>query len=318
MEEGQAAHNFWHHEEYGHNQEATAQLNNYFPQLEADLQRLHPKPWRLINRCVRLSAGKEGLVLDFFAGSGTTAEAVLRCNHEDSGSRKYLLVELGSHFEEVLKPRIHKAVFAEEWEGGVPQEPGGSTHMFRYQELESYEDSLTNITISGLDERDQQTISELEVDDYTLSYMLDFESSNSASLLTKEAFEDPFSYRLAIQHGHETAQQTVVDLVETFHYLIGMHVESFRSLKHQERPYVVTTGTVQTDRGIENVLTCWRHTQGLDFDREAEWFTETVLQGYSKQFDHSYVNGTANGLCHIPGAEPLDIVFHELMMGVHA
>ncbi|MCX4243245.1 site-specific DNA-methyltransferase [Paraliomyxa miuraensis] len=54
----------------------------------------HPKPVALVQRCVRLGAGPGALVLDFFAGSGTTAEAVMALDDEDGGQRRYLLVQL--------------------------------------------------------------------------------------------------------------------------------------------------------------------------------------------------------------------------------
>ena len=51
-----------------------------------------PKPVELIERILRLSTGPDDLVLDFFAGSGTTAHAVLKLNAEDGGKRRFILV----------------------------------------------------------------------------------------------------------------------------------------------------------------------------------------------------------------------------------
>ena len=64
------------------------------------------------------------LILDIFAGSGTTAEAVIRLNHaeEEIGDRKYILVEMGEYFDVVLVPRIKKVVYATTWKDGLPQE----------------------------------------------------------------------------------------------------------------------------------------------------------------------------------------------------
>jgi adenine-specific DNA-methyltransferase len=53
-----------------------------------------PKPVKLIARLISLATGEEDIVLDFFAGSGTTAEAVLALNHEDGGNRKFVLMQL--------------------------------------------------------------------------------------------------------------------------------------------------------------------------------------------------------------------------------
>ena len=51
-------------------------------------------------------------MLDFFAGSGTTAEAVMSQNDRDGGRRKYVLVEMGPHFDTVLRPRLMKVVYS--------------------------------------------------------------------------------------------------------------------------------------------------------------------------------------------------------------
>jgi adenine-specific DNA-methyltransferase len=54
----------------------------------------HPKPIGLIEKCLRIGTADDDLVLDFFAGSCTTAHAVMRLNHTDGGSRRYVMVQL--------------------------------------------------------------------------------------------------------------------------------------------------------------------------------------------------------------------------------
>ncbi|MDX9954840.1 MAG: site-specific DNA-methyltransferase [Anaerolineae bacterium] len=82
------------------------------------------------------------LALDFFAGSGTTAHAVISLNRADGGRRKYILVEMGRHFHDVILPRIKKAVFSDQWKDGVAQEGQGISHFAKYYALEQYEDTL--------------------------------------------------------------------------------------------------------------------------------------------------------------------------------
>ena len=53
-----------------------------------------PKPLRLIQRMLTIAAPKDAIVLDFFAGSGSTAHAVLKANVEDQGQRRYIVVQL--------------------------------------------------------------------------------------------------------------------------------------------------------------------------------------------------------------------------------
>jgi adenine-specific DNA-methyltransferase len=54
----------------------------------------HPKPVGLIAKSLKIATSDNDIVLDFFAGSGTTAEAVFRLNQEDGGNRKFILVQL--------------------------------------------------------------------------------------------------------------------------------------------------------------------------------------------------------------------------------
>lgn len=88
------------------------------------------------------SESSEDIILDFFAGSGTTAHAVFNLNHLDKGKRKYILVELGKHFDTIILPRIKKVTFSDKWKDGMAQEGQGSSHFAKYFELEQYEDTL--------------------------------------------------------------------------------------------------------------------------------------------------------------------------------
>lgn len=104
-----------------------------------------PKPPGLIERASRLSSDPGQFILDFFAGSGTTAHAVMNLNREDGGRRKYILVEMGEHFETVILPRVKKVAFSSEWKDGAAQEGGeGMSHFVKYYALEQYEDTLRN------------------------------------------------------------------------------------------------------------------------------------------------------------------------------
>lgn len=80
----------WTYDDVGHTQEATTEVKTYFGDIVFD----SPKPTRLVKRMIELSCGKSDLVLDFFAGSGTTGEAVIEANEEDGGSRQFILVQL--------------------------------------------------------------------------------------------------------------------------------------------------------------------------------------------------------------------------------
>jgi len=87
--------------------------------------------------------GDGDIILDFFAGSGTTAHAVINLNREDGGRRKYILMEMADYFHTVLLPRIKKVVFSDKWKDGKAQEDGkGISHFVKYFRLEQYEEVL--------------------------------------------------------------------------------------------------------------------------------------------------------------------------------
>ena len=90
----------------GHNQEASQELRKLF---DGDSYFDTPKPLRLLKRMLNLSTNKNDLVLDFFAGSATTAHAVMQLNAEDNGNRRFICVQLPEVTDE--KSEAFKAGF---------------------------------------------------------------------------------------------------------------------------------------------------------------------------------------------------------------
>jgi len=115
---GQAAHNFWGHEQFGDNAAASRELAEI---LGFPVNKLRPKPTKLVKAISKVSSSSSDLVLDYFAGSGTTAHAVVDQNREEGASRKYFLVEMGKTFESVLRPRMQKIAYARDWANGRPK-----------------------------------------------------------------------------------------------------------------------------------------------------------------------------------------------------
>lgn len=92
-EEGQSATNWWSADLFGHNQKANEEMTNLFDGKKNIFS--NPKPTKLIKNLILLSnSQKQDFILDFFAGSGTTADAVMQLNAEDDGNRKFILVQI--------------------------------------------------------------------------------------------------------------------------------------------------------------------------------------------------------------------------------
>jgi len=108
-------------------------------------ENLFPKSIYTVQDSIHAVSANSSLVLDYFAGSGTTAHAVMNLNREDEGCRKYILVEMGEHFNNVILPRIKKVAFNSKWSSSKPVFGGGESgmsHFVKYYELEQYEDVL--------------------------------------------------------------------------------------------------------------------------------------------------------------------------------
>jgi len=97
-EEGQSATNWWSHQDFGHNQGANDEMTDLFGDKNIFS---NPKPKELIRGVVQLSNAKSNdIILDFFAGSGTTAHAVMQLNAEDGGNRKFILCQIDEPIKE--------------------------------------------------------------------------------------------------------------------------------------------------------------------------------------------------------------------------
>ena len=87
-----------------------------------------PKPYQLIERILQISCGKNDIILDSFAGSGTTAHAVLNLNSQDEGNRKFILVEMEEYAETITAERVKRVI-----NGYADKE--GTLGSFDYYEL---------------------------------------------------------------------------------------------------------------------------------------------------------------------------------------
>lgn len=225
----------WSYEETGTTDEASIELRHVFGVKVFN----NPKPTRLVERCGSIQVNNAqpsmSVVLDYFAGSGTTGHAVINLNREDGGRRKFILVEMGDYFDTVLVPRLKKVAFSPEWKDGKPkrmateEEAERCPRLLKILRMESYEDTLNNLEFQekakDLFEAAKNVGQGDFYDQYLMRYMLDVETKGSASLLNIRAFDNPLDYRLRIKPpGSEESREVFLDLIETFNWLIGLSV----------------------------------------------------------------------------------------------
>ena len=222
------------------------------------------------------------MVLDYFAGSGTTGHAVINLNREDGGKRKYILCEMGEYFGIATKPRIQKVIYSRDWKGGKPVSRQGSSHCFKYMRLEQYEDTLNNLMIEPFN------INRGNADfygGYILGYMLDMETRNS--LFNMQWFRNPWNMKLRITRQNETREENI-DVIETFNYLIGLNV---KRILHPQKGICTVEGV--TRRG-ERTLIIWRDCDAVDNDALNGFFRGMDYSARDTEIDRIYVNGDNN------------------------
>lgn len=228
----------------------------------------------------------EATTIDYFAGSGTTGHAVINMNREDGGKRKYILVEMGTYFESVTKPRVQKVAYSKEWKNGKPVSRDGISHCFKYLRLESYEDTLNNLVLKRTENQELALNGNANFKEgYMLNYLLDVEAQDS--LLNLDWFVDPFNCYLNIIRNNEM-QPTKVDLVETFNYLIGLVIASYAAPKEG---FVVVTGR---NLSGQKTLIVWRDCNKHDRAALNTFLEKGKYNPLDSEFDQIYVNGDNN------------------------
>ena len=106
VQQGVVPSTWWTFDECGHNDEAQKETGEL---LERKIFST-PKPVRLLDRILKLATTTDSIVFDFFAGSGTTAEAVMRLNAEDGGNRKFILVQIPQPIDPKKQKEAHNFV----------------------------------------------------------------------------------------------------------------------------------------------------------------------------------------------------------------
>lgn len=126
----------WFANEVGTNNEARRVLKEIFPEIQLPFET--PKSVSLIKRIIQLSTSKKDIILDSFAGSGTTAQAVLELNKEDGGNRKFILVEMEKNIcRDITAERVSRVAMGYSYKknGGETLKAAGLGGGFEYAEL---------------------------------------------------------------------------------------------------------------------------------------------------------------------------------------
>ena len=241
----------------------------------------YPKSIKTMEKIVELQSFgmSDNIFLDFFAGSGTSVHAIINVNKRLKKKRKYIAIDVGAYFNDVILERTKKVIYSDNWKNRKPQDKKGISQIFKYQVLESYEDTLNNLTLQQ--KNLSLNFSDDAQEEYLLNYMLDMESNDH--LFNIEMFRNPFAYQLKVTENNELVP-TTVDLVETFNYLIGLYVERIQRVK--EIKFVEGT----TREGAKT-LVIWRNLEATDNAETQRTFRKIYDTVRSMEFDQIYING---------------------------
>lgn len=126
---GRVPTNFWPFSETGHTDEAKKEMLAIF---DGKATFDTPKPRRLLEFALKVAGTEDALVLDSFAGSGTTAHAVLNMNKADGGHRKFILVEMMDYADSITAERVKRVI---DGYGEGKNTVAGTGGSFSYYEL---------------------------------------------------------------------------------------------------------------------------------------------------------------------------------------
>ncbi len=131
VKEGIVPQTMWFHKDAGHTQEAKKELLELVDFETSDDVFITPKPTRLLQRILQIASDKDSLILDSFAGSGTTGHAVLKQNAEDGGNRRFILVEMDEGIaRNVTAQRVRRVASGYRKPNGDDVPPLGSGFQF--------------------------------------------------------------------------------------------------------------------------------------------------------------------------------------------
>jgi adenine-specific DNA-methyltransferase len=253
----------------------------------------NPKDHELIGELLDYVTPNGGWIMDHFAGSGTTAHAVSSIIRQRKKQLRFILVEVAEYFDSILKPRVIKTKYSDDWVKGRPGKATGESFVFKYCYLETFEDALNNLELTRTGPQQQLLDADPDVrEQYLLSYMLEFESRGSNSLLNIQTFRNPSEYKLRVDRNGET-QIVNVDLVETFNWLLGLTVKHIDAISlNQDGPAMRVVEGIAPNS--DRVLVLWRNLDDINNDALDSWFKKQKYNTKDQEYDLIYVNGDNN------------------------
>lgn len=117
VKQGRVPQTLWFYSEVGHTDESKKEVKQIVGFEAREEGTITPKPTRLIQRVLEIASKPNSIILDSFAGSGTTAHAVLALNAKDGGNRKFILCEMEDYAETLTAERVRRVIEGYDYTG---------------------------------------------------------------------------------------------------------------------------------------------------------------------------------------------------------
>lgn len=143
VKQGVTPKTIWLYDEAGHNHQANQEIKDILPEFPFDT----PKPSSLIERILNISTDKNSIILDSFAGSGTTAHAVLNLNKQDGGNRKFILIEMEDYANTITAERVKRVIKGYGEDKKAIEGTGGDFNYYELGEPLFLEEDILNESV---------------------------------------------------------------------------------------------------------------------------------------------------------------------------
>jgi adenine-specific DNA-methyltransferase len=110
VKQGVVPQTLWFYKDVGHTQDAKKELLSILDFEKSEDVFITPKPTKIIERILQIASDPDSIILDSFAGSGTTAHAVLKLNQADGGNRRFIMIEMEDYAETITAERVRRVI----------------------------------------------------------------------------------------------------------------------------------------------------------------------------------------------------------------
>ncbi len=249
------------------NERGREQLRDLFGKHTHD----YPKSVNFLERIIQLAIDKNQLIMDFFAGSGTTAHATMSLNQKNRINNKFILIEKSNQVNNVILLRIKKLSYSYQWKDGYPVKNDGKGIFIQYQKLEQpIEEFFTRIQVDAL-------IPGRQI----------LHSFQNLKIKSKAEITNPFT----------SGDLLGIDIINSLNLLLGLNPSTIKIQKNQSRKYLLVSGNV---RGKKSLIV-WRDIEDIDFDQDKQFLTKLIakekpyhifLNNYCKLESYAKIEGS--------------------------